>query len=459
MKLTRNWEVILVSNKRVYRRIKVKQVSLDTLREKAIFNGGSGTAVGLDVAKSEIVAVVRWPDGSFERPWSIGNPTEIGLLVQRLHVLREVCDSLVIGLESTGTYSEAIRFGMTKASLEVHRVSGKGVSDYKEIFDGVPSQHDGKDAAMIAELTHFGKGTAWPWTATSETDQAIKHQVLRLNAFGKQSTQWIGRLEGMLARHWPELTGLLKLSRVTLQKMCQHYGSPAALIFDDNARQQLRQWGGSLLSFSKIDAILESARTTAGLPMDVSEIAWLKEIASEVLLANSKIKLCEKKLQELANSHDQMKPYVKSIGAVTLCTIWATVGDPGKYTSSGAFLKALGLNLKELSSGKRNGELAISKRGPSLARKILFFWALRSVKDPAINRWYVSFQKVGCGKRGTSEHRKMKGLIALLRKLCRSLWYCQAHGLAFDYTKVFPGKPLNKRKTRRRRRKPIPAIA
>jgi hypothetical protein len=336
-------------------------------------------------------------------------------------------------------------------------VSGKGVSDYKEIFDGVPSQHDGKDAAMIAELTYFGKGTAWPWMALSETDLAIKHQVLRLNAFGKQSTQWIGRLEGMLAKHWPELTGLLKLPRFTLQKICQHYGSPTALVCDDKARQQLRQWGGCWLTFSKIEAILESARTTAGLPMDASEMAWLKEIASEVLLANSNIKVCEKKLQELANSHDQMKPFVKSIGAVTLCTIWATVGAPGKYTSSGAFLKALGLNLKELSSGKRNGQLAISKRGPSLARRILFFWALRSVKDPAVRRWYASFQKVGRGKRGTSEHRKIKGLIALLRKLCRSLWYCQAHNIPFDYTQVFPGKPLDKRKTPRNRRKPMPA--
>ena len=73
-------------------------------------------------------------------------------------MLNEVCDSLVIGLESTGTYSESVRYAMTQHSLNIHRLSGKGVADYKEIFDGVPSQHDGKDAAMIAELASFGKG-------------------------------------------------------------------------------------------------------------------------------------------------------------------------------------------------------------------------------------------------------------------------------------------------------------
>jgi len=446
-----------MTTKRIYRRVKVNKVLVESLRDLAIARGGAGTAVGLDVAKAEIVVVIRWPDGGFERPCSVRNPTEIGLLVELLCLLRDTCDSLIIGLESTGTYSESVRFSMTQASLEVHRLSGKGVSDYKEIFDGVPSQHDGKDAAMIAELAHFGKGTPWPYTPLSETEQAMKHQVARLSCFRNQSNQWVGRLEAMLAKHWPELTSLLTLSRVSLQKLCQHYGSPAALIQDDHAREQLRQWGGCLLTFAKIDAILESARTTSGLPMSASEIAWLQEIASEVLRCQQEINLCEKKLQALAKSHEPMRPFIKAVGAVTLCTLWATVGDPAKYSSSGAFLKALGLNLKELSSGKRNGQLAISKRGPSSARKILFFWALRSAKHPAIKAWYESFQRVGHNKNKkgkNSEHRKLKGLVAILRKLCRSLWYTRQHSLTFDYAKVFPGKPLDKRKSPRNRRQP-----
>lgn len=443
-----------MSVKRIYRRVKINKVSIESLKEIAVLKGEAGTTVGLDVAKHEIVVVIRWCDGSFERPWSVSNPSEIALLVELLCVLRETCDSLVIGIESTGTYSEPVRCAMTQACLEVHRLSGKGVADYKEIFDGVPSQHDGKDAAMIAELAHFGKGTPWPYAPRSETEQAIGHQVARLNVFRNQSNQWIGRLEGMLAKHWPELSGLLDLSRVTLLKICQHYGSPAQLIGDDNVRQQLRRWSGNLLSFAKIDAILESARTSVGLPMGPSELTWLKEIASEVLHARAEIKLCEKKLRAIAESHEQMQPYVKSAGAVTLCTIWATVGDPGKYPSSGAFLKALGLNLKELSSGRRQGELAISKRGPSLARKILYYWALRSVRHPAIKPWYTHFITVGRSQNGSQEHRKMKALIALLRKLCRSLWYAYRHGLPFDYAKVFPGKPLQQRKPTRNRRKP-----
>lgn len=443
--------------KRIYQRILVKDISLETLRETAA-SKGSGVTVGLDVAKEEIVVVIRWNDGQFERPWKVKNPSEIKILVERLLLLKETCGDLVIGLESTGNYSESVRFAMTEAFLEVHRLSGKGVSDYKEIFDGVPSQHDGKDAAMIAELAFFGKGTPWPYVPPTESEQQIRHQIVRLDAFRTQANQWLGRLEGVLAKHWPELTGQLKLSSATLLNICIHYGSPAKLSADENARQQLRSWGRGRLSFEKIAAIVESASDTLGVPIGNHEKAWLREIAEEAIRCLSEIKACEKRLKKLALSDQGMASYVDAVGAVTLCVIWSTVGDPRKYTSSSAFLKALGLNLKELSSGKRNGQLAITKRGPSLARRLLYYWALRAIQTPSLKPWYQSFQKVGNSKSANSEYRKMKGLIAMMRKLCRSLWYVYKHDLEFDYAKVFPGQPLDKRKRRYRKRSTTPKV-
>lgn len=434
-----------MSSKRIYRRACVKEISTESLAETANLKrtqGHDAASVGLDVAKHEIVAVLRWSDGSFERPWNINNPNEINLLIELLVTLKESCGQLIVGLESTGTYSESVRYAMTEACLEVHRVSGKGVSDYKEIFDGVPSQHDGKDAAMIAELTHFGKGKPWPYEPRPESEQRMRHQVARLNAHRTQTNQWLGRLEGLLSKHWPELGRLLQLSSATLLNICSHYASPQQLASDDSVRDQLRSWGRGQLSFTKIDAIIESAGNTDGVPIGRAEMAWLKEIANEVRCCLIEVKACEKQLQQIAEDHESLKPYVKKVGAVTLCTIWSTVGDPRKYSSSGAFLKALGLNLKELSSGKHNGQLRITKRGPSLTRKLLYYWALRAIQEPSLKPWYRDFHRVGQDNSGASEHRKMKGLVAMMRKLCRSLWYVYQHDLPFDYSKVFPGHPL-----------------
>ena len=192
--------------------------------------------------------------------------------------------------------------------------------------------------------------------------------------------------------------------------------------------------------------MLESARTTKGLPVGEAERLWIQEIAGEALSVLTQMEACKKRLEKMALQHAEMKKYVKAVGAVTLCVIWATAGDPRNYGSSGAFLKALGLNLKEISSGKRQGELAISKRGPSLARKWLYFWALRGIRMPELKDWYDVFKQEGKRAKGkSSKYRKMKGVIALMRKLCRSLWYAMRFDLEFDYNLVFPGKPLEQR--------------
>ncbi len=89
---------------------------------------------------------------------------------------------VVVGLESTGTYGDAIRQAMTDVELDVQRVSGKAKSDYEEIFDGVPSAHDGKDAAIIAELVTLGKSRPWPHQQASEIESRMRGGVRWLDA-------------------------------------------------------------------------------------------------------------------------------------------------------------------------------------------------------------------------------------------------------------------------------------
>src|SRR5882724_8643496 len=68
-------------------------------------------------------------------------------------------------------------------------------------------------------------------------------------------TLWQGRLEGLLARHWPEASQVLKLSSGTLLRILKRYGSPQALALDAEAAKQLARWGRSLLSPEKIEEV------------------------------------------------------------------------------------------------------------------------------------------------------------------------------------------------------------
>ena len=108
-------------------------------------------------------------DGTFERPWKILNPSELTLLVKLLTNLAKE-RPMIVAMESTGTYGDALRGALTDAKLTIHRVSGKAASDYAEIFDGVPSKHDGKDAAIVAELAALGKSSPWPYRSKTEWD-------------------------------------------------------------------------------------------------------------------------------------------------------------------------------------------------------------------------------------------------------------------------------------------------
>ena len=67
-----------------------------------------------------------------------------------------------MALEPSGTYGAALRQGLQDAGLAMRRVSPKAAHDYAEVFDGVPSQHDGKDAAVVAELAALGQASPWP---------------------------------------------------------------------------------------------------------------------------------------------------------------------------------------------------------------------------------------------------------------------------------------------------------
>ena len=445
-----------MTSKRAYKRVDVKQIDRTELLDEATKRSNPLVSVGLDIGKREIVAVLRWPDGKHQRPWSVHNPSEICVLIEILQLLREHCQRVSVGLESTGTYGESVRYALTNNGFTVHRIEGKASSDYKEIFDGVPSQHDGKDAAIIAELTAFGKGTPWNYEAPDPTVQAMKIQCRRYITFLDEKGRWTNRLEACLARHWPELTEILDLTSATLVKMLAHYGSPATLAADANASANIRRWSGPLLSQHKIDLVVDSAFNTGGLPMlDVTR-DYVIELATFANTYRLEIADISKQLQHLAQGHEGMSPFIQAFGAPSLCSLWATTGDPLLYASSRAYLKALGLNLKERSSGKHKGQLKITKRGPGLGRRALYYWAMRSVQRRELKSWYQQYSRVGKNTNSASkEHRKQKALICLCRKGASGLWYARNHNKPFDFAKIFPGRPLDapRRRTDRRRRR------
>jgi transposase len=409
-----------------YRAVDVKQVFVESLvADKA----GVGAVVGLDVAKNDFLATVRWSDDSFERPWRAKNPEEVPDVIHRLQRLAEG-RPLVIAMESTGTYGDALRQALTDAKLTVHRVSGKAVHDYAEIFDGVPSQHDGKDAAMVAELAAMGKSSLWPYKSPTEFDQELRYWVERMDIQQRIEMLWLGRLEALLARHWPEATRYLELNSETLLQILAEYGGPTALVADADAAKRLKGWGGFFLKSDKIERFLHVSASSVGVRQTAVDRRRMEECAQAALSAKHEVQEASRTLEKLAENHAIIARQAAVVGWSTACVLWVHLGNPANYHCAEAYRKAMGLNLKERSSGRYQGQLKITKRGPGAVRRWLYFAAMRLVMKPGVVEWYGV-------KKGQRPKGGKRALIAVMRKLALGLHAIGVGEEAFDARRLF----------------------
>lgn len=415
--------------KRAYRSIAVKDVDVAEVQSWL----GSGDAwVGLDVSKHDVQAVARNAQGDMQRPWRIPQPGGIPRFVE---IVKELAAGrrLIVALESTGTYGDAVRQALGDAGVEVHRVRGTAVRDYAEIIDGVPSQHDGKDAAIVAELAAIGKSEPWPCGPLSPEEGRLKGEVLWMDTQQEILQLWVGRMEALLARHWPEATAFLELTSGTLRRILEEYGSPAVLAGDPQAAERIAGWGRGFLKPQKIEQLLASARTTVGVRMSEDEVKLMRRVAGEACEAQKKVDRSKRLLEQATTENETLQRMARAVGRVTACVLFVLLGDPREYSSGPAYRKALGLNLRERSSGKHTGHLKITKRGPSLARRWLYFSALRAVQTGPVRAWYER-------KKLRDQNRGGKGMVAVMRKLALAVHAVAVRNEDYDPGRLFPGR-------------------
>jgi transposase len=411
---------------KAYRATRINDVDWDRL---ARGHEGLDITLGIDVGKHDLWPVCRWADGRFERPWRVRNPGEIPsllALIRRMSVDRK----LTVALESSGTYGDALRQALADAGITVRRVSNKASHDYAEVFDGVPSQHDGEDAAVVAELAALGKAQPWTYQPASPWQQELEYWVEWMVTHRQILTTWQGRLEGLLARHWPEATSVLKLSSGTLLRVLKHYGDPKALAADPEAAKRLARWGRALLSPEKIERLRADAGSSVGIRVGEWERRQIGDYAEQALASRREVARAERRLRHLAVGHTVLQAQGKVVGVPTACVLWASTGDPRKYHAAAAYRKAMGLNLVERSSGTYQGRLRISKRGNARARHWLYFAALRLVQQCGVRPWYEA-------KKARDEDDARRVLVAVMRKLAVALYHVGVRDEEFQPRRLF----------------------
>ncbi len=417
--------------KHIYRAVDVKALNLDELREVV---KNQKIVLGVDVAKEDFVAALMNEKREVLSTIKWKHPMETEILLDVvLHKL--LWSSLDVAMEPSGTYGDALRALFLGNGIKVYRVSPKRCHDAAEVYDGVPSLHDSKAAAIIGRLHLDGASVEWslPEKAQRELRAAIKTMEIYDDAYYRN----INRLESLLVRHWPEVTQHLKLTSATLLELLITFGGPDRVAAEpEKAVELMRRVGRSNLLVEKIDKVVESAQQSMGVPCIEEERRHLMELCREARRLQQKARTAQDRVERLTQDTESVNAMVDVIGKKTAAVLHSELGDVSRYDNAGSYVKSMGLNLKEHSSGKHKGKLKITKRGSGTVRMYLFMAVLRLIQNNFIvQAWYqCKIERDG----GT----KMKAVVAVMRKLARALWHV-GQGKRFDAAKLFDVSRLN----------------
>jgi len=418
-----------MAKKRTYSTHSVESVPVDVLLPALL----AGCIVALDVAKQKFVFAVATLAGEVIKLFRFEHPKETGKFFQLVEALKERVEpgKLKVAMEPTGTYGDGIRHQLASRGIPVWMVSPKKTFDSRALFDDVQSLHDPKSAVHVAKLCALNLATEWH--APPELRVRLR-ALVQLRAHEHDSEErCFGRMEALLARHWPEFGQWLdvrgqKSALVLLAK----YPSPESLnAARENAEVLLREVSRSRLSEEKIRGFLAASVTTLGVPALPEETRMLAALAEQAAEAQRRANAVELDMTKLGSGDEVFQRLERWMGTFSAAVI-ITMCDPRQYEKPRQLEKACGLNLREKSSGNdpRDVGLHITKRGPSLVRKVLFLFALRMIKhSPEARAWYMR-------RRSFAGGAKMSSVIALMRKLVRAVFYV-ARGADFDPSKLF----------------------
>lgn len=133
--------------KRIYRATHFKNLDANGIAEAL---DDKRVVLGCDAAKHDWKAALMTSDGRVLHTVKWTAIDDHGVVMSFVIALRSAGVKVTVAMEPPGTYADAIVYQLQQAQFEVFCVSSKHSHDYSEIYDGVPSSHDGKSAAVVA---------------------------------------------------------------------------------------------------------------------------------------------------------------------------------------------------------------------------------------------------------------------------------------------------------------------
>jgi transposase len=334
----------------------------------------------LDVGKQSIYCYVENCQGDYLDVFSFSQDIDGFTKCQEALIGFQKTESLsgvLMGIESTGTYGDAITSYLLSNGINMVGVNPKHVHRMKELVDNSPLKSDKKDPKVGTLVVKNGRfhHILQPKSIAADLRSLSKHrQQLKIH-----ENRILNQLESHIVRIFPEfIKVMIGLDRVTSIYLLEQYALPEQIvslgqsklfrIIRKKSRYQLRQ--------ERAKALYMTAKHSIGIKEGVIGISLaIKDLVNQLKLIKKQIALSEEKLKELVNQHEEGR-YLLSmpdIGVVTASELIGETGGLNNYSNSDKLLKLAGLSLYEISSGKHRGLKELQK-GVDLLSEERYTW-------------------------------------------------------------------------------------
>lgn len=347
----------------------------------ALVRGERTLVVGVDIAKHTHWACIM--DGTTELP--VGSPfsfknsregflrllAQVGKAQERTGATR-----VVVGMEPSGHYWKALAAFLDEAGTRVVTVSPVHVKRAKEFDDNSPTKSDRKDAWIIARRVNDGdyfdpylpEGVYADLRVLVQTRQ---QQRAKLNQVQNQ-------VHALLDEYFPEFTTVFAdpfaLAAIAALTQAPFPVDVMALPSQELARVLSLATNGRV-GVKRAVALREAARTSIGVKHGlIAARLRLRQYLAELAFWRAQLQDTETAMAR-ALHETGVAPYLLSVpgvGIVTAASFLGETGDLSRYDDWRQLRKLAGYNLKENSSGTKNGRTHITKRGRPGLRCLLY---------------------------------------------------------------------------------------
>jgi transposase len=382
--------------------------------------------VGVDIAKDKHYVCIL--DDTKElacKPfWIYSDILGLRELLKRLAELSLDMDDFIIGIESTGAFSENFYSYITDADYKVILLNSYQTAKYRDFSTLKKIKNDSIDAYVIAELLATNKYKA------SYISNEDYHNLKVLNRLKKSLDDKIKNIKR-------EISTVIATVNPEIEKVFPNIFTKTALVI-------IKEYPTSVdLKKATIKRLLKLFRNIKGNNFSEAKAQHLIDLANSSIYAGrakdarslmikTNIKILELYLQEKDEIEKQIQDLInnqldddssnisnaKSIPGVADKTIAAILGECGdlrRFESAKAFIGFLGLYPTLYQSGKSLSTGTLAKRGIPIAKHALYLAAVAAVRhNTELHKLFRD--KVSSGK------SKKEALIIIAKKLASIIY-------------------------------------